>query len=228
MIALLAWILRWLIRGVVAVALLWVALMIAYRWLDPPGTPLMAIRWVEGARIRYFPVRIERISPLLARGVIAAEDNRFCTHAGIDLAAVKDAIDETEETGRQRGASTITMQLARNLFLWPGGGFFRKALEIPIALAIDLVWPKRRIIELYLNIAEWGPGVFGAEAGATHHFQRSAHDLTRSEALRLAIVLPSPRRWDPAKPTPFIQARARTIERRVDQLGPSYFACVLG
>ncbi len=219
--------LRWIFRATVALMLGWVALMIAYRWVEPPGTPLMAIRWFEGAKLQHSPVAIARISPLLARAVIASEDNRFCTHAGIDLAAVKDAMEEADETGRQRGASTITMQLARNLFLWPGGGFFRKALEIPIALAIDLAWPKRRILELYLNIAEWGPGVFGAEAAAAHHFQRSALDLTRSEAVRLAVVLPSPRRWNPVRPTAFIQSRARTIDRRIDQLGANPFSCIV-
>ena len=219
---------RWLIRGVLAALLVFIALLVAYRWIDPPGTPLMVIRWLEGERLQRSVVPLARMSAMLTRAVIASEDNRFCSHAGVDLEAVKDAIDETEETGRQRGASTITMQLARNLFLWPGGRFFRKALEIPIALAIEAAWPKRRIIELYLNIAEWGPGVFGAEAAATHHFQHSAQELTRGEAVRLAIVLPSPRRWNPARPTPFIQGRARTIDRRIDQLGASAYACALG
>ena len=202
MIDLLRWIFRWLIRAALAAVLLCAALIIAYRWLEPPGTPLMVMRWLEGARLQRSPVAIASVSPTLVRAVIAAEDNRFCTHSGIDLAAIRDAIDETEETGRQRGASTFTMQLARNLFLWPGGGFLRKALEIPIALAIDLAWPKLRIIELYLNIAEWGPGVFGAEAAARFHFGKAASALGPREAALLAVALPNPFERQAGSPGP--------------------------
>jgi monofunctional glycosyltransferase len=141
---------------------------------------------------------------------------------------VQEAIDEGEQTGRQRGASTITMQVARNLFLWPGGGYLRKAVELPIALAIDATWPKRRVLEVYLNIAEWGPGVFGAQAAARHHFRVDAAQLTREQAVRLAVVLPSPRRWDPARTTPFIQRRTAVISRRIDQLGAVAYACLTG
>lgn len=218
--------LRWLLRAAVLLVVTLAALVVAYRWIDPPGTPLMAIRRAEGASLQRDVVPIGRISPALVRAVIAAEDNRFCAHAGIDLDAVRDAIDDNEESGRLRGASTITMQVARNLFLWPGGGWWRKAIEVPLALAIDALWPKRRILEIYLSIAEWGDGVFGAEAAARHHFRKAASDLTRAEAVRLAIVLPSPRRWDPARPTPFLRGRAATIERRIDQLGARYFSCI--
>ncbi|MBL8701757.1 MAG: monofunctional biosynthetic peptidoglycan transglycosylase [Alphaproteobacteria bacterium] len=219
-------ILRWLLRAVALGIVVLATLVVGYRWIDPPGTPLMAIRRAGGATLQRDVVPLERIAPALARAVIAAEDNRFCTHAGIDLDAVREAIEDNEDGGRQRGASTITMQVARNLFLWPGGGWWRKAVEAPLSLAIDALWPKRRILEVYLGIAEWGDGVFGAEAAARHHFRKAAADLTRAEAIRLAIVLPSPRRWDPARPTPFLRGRASAIDRRIDQLGPRYFACL--
>lgn len=226
MIALAATLLRWLLRAAVAAVLLLVVLILGYRWIDPPVTPLMLIRQAEGASLQRETVRLDDVAPMLARAVIASEDNRFCTHRGIDLDAVQEAIEESEQTGRQRGASTITMQVARNLFLWPGGGWWRKAVEVPIALAIDASWPKRRILEIYLNIAEWGPGVFGAQAASRHHFRVDADRLSREQALRLAIVLPSPRRWDPARATPFIQRRAAVISRRIDQLGAPAYACL--
>ncbi|BBK31166.1 monofunctional biosynthetic peptidoglycan transglycosylase [Stella humosa] len=215
-----------LFRILLVLAALPLLLIVAYRWIDPPATPLMAIRWVEGAAIDRRPVALAAIAPALPRAVIASEDNRFCTHHGIDFEAVQDALDEQEETGRLRGASTITMQVARNLFLWPGGGFVRKAIEAPLALAIDAFWPKRRIMEVYLNIAEWGDGIFGAEAAARRHFRKAARDLTRTEAARLAAVLPNPRRWNAGAPTGYIQRRTATIDARTNQLGPANLGCI--
>ena len=124
------------------------------------------------------------------------------------------------EPGRLRGASPITMQTARNLFLWPGGGFVRKAVEAPLALAIDFAWPKRRVVEVYLNIVEWGPGIYGAEAAAQAHFGVAAADLTERQAALLAAVLPNPRRWSAGEPTGYIVERAAGIRRRAGQLGP--------
>jgi monofunctional biosynthetic peptidoglycan transglycosylase len=216
--------LRIVLRLVVAVVAIVVALTLVYRWIDPPGTPLMAIRWIEGAAIDHRGAG--RPPPALARAVVAAEDNRFCDHWGIDLDAVRDAIEDYEEGGRLRGASTITMQVARNLFLWPGGGFLRKAAEAPIALLIDLAWPMRRVMEVYLVVAEWGEGTFGAEAAAQRHFRKPAAALSASEAARLAAVLPSPRRWSAAQPSAYVARRARTIETRVQQLGAGAFRCL--
>lgn len=228
MIGVLATLLRWILRAALAAVLLIAGTILAYRWIDPPITPLMLIRQSEGATLKRETVRFDEVAPMAAKAVIASEDNRFCTHAGIDMDAVQEAIDEGEQTGRQRGASTITMQVARNLFLWPGGGYVRKAVELPIALAIDASWPKRRVLEVYLNIAEWGPGVFGIQAAARHHFRIDADQLTREQAVRLAVVLPSPRRWDPARATPFIQRRTAVISRRIDQLGAPAYACLAG
>lgn len=218
--------LRWVVRLVVLVVLLVVVLIVAYRWIDPPGTPLMAIRWVEGAAIDHRRGALQGVPPALGRAVIAAEDNRFCDHRGIDFDAVRDAIEEYEDGGPLRGASTVTMQVARNLFLWPGGGFLRKAAEAPIALAIDLLWPKRRVMAVYLGIAEWGEGIFGAEAAAQRHFRKPASALTRAEAARLAAILPSPRRWSATAPSAYVARQARTIETRVDQLGARGFQCL--
>ncbi len=195
-------------------------LLVVYRWVGPPVTPLMLLRLPEAGTIRRDAVPLDAVAAALPRSVIASEDNRFCRHHGIDWGAVADAIDDYEEDGRLRGASTITMQVARNLFLWPGGGFARKAIEAPLALAIDFLWPKRRIIEVYLNIAEWGDGIYGAEAAAQAYFRKPAKALTGREAALLAAVLPNPRRWSPATPTRYIAGRAGTIQGRIGQLGP--------
>ena len=215
-----------LFRILVVLAAIPLLATLAYRWIDPPVTPLMVMRWFDGAAIDHRPVALAAVAPALPRAVIASEDNRFCAHHGIDFAAVQDALDEHEETGRLRGASTITMQVARNLFLWPGGGWFRKALEAPLALWIDATWPKRRVMEVYLGIAEWGDGIFGAEAAARRHFDKPAARLSRTEAARLAAVLPNPRRWSAGQPTAYIQRRTGTIDRRSDQVGAEAVACL--
>lgn len=217
-----------LLKAILVVLLVfWLGGLLLFRFIDPPGTPLMAIRSIErGELVRYDSVALSAISPALAQAVIAAEDSRFCFHRGIDIGAVQDALDDYEQTGRLRGASTITMQVARNLFLWPGGGFLRKAIEAPLALALDALWPKRRIIEVYLNIAEMGDGVFGAAAAARTHFGKSPAKLTASEAARLAAVLPNPVRWNAARPTAYIGRRAATIRGRIAQLSRDQQACV--
>ena len=189
-------------------------------------TPLMLLRLADSAGIDRHAVPLALIAPALEKAVIASEDNRFCAHEGIDWYAVDDAIDEYQSEGRLRGASTITMQTARNLFLWPGGGFARKAIEAGLALAIDALWPKRRVIEVYLNAIEWGGGVYGAEAAARLYFKTSAARLTREQAALLAAVLPNPRRWSPARPTRYIAERASAIERRMEALDAPYYPCL--
>lgn len=209
------------------IALFWGGGLLIYRFIDPPGTPLMAIRMVErGAAVHYRPVALTAVAQGLPRAVIASEDSRFCLHRGIDLGAVQEALDDYEETGRLRGASTITMQVARNLFLWPGGGFLRKALEAPLALALDAFWPKRRIMEVYLSIAEMGPGLFGAEAAAQALFGVPASRLSDGQAARLAAILPNPNRWNAARPTAYIERRSGVIRGRVGQLAPAQLACL--
>ena len=197
-----------------------IALIALYRFVPPPATPLMLIRLSQGHGLEKSWLPLDRIAPELGRAVIAAEDNLFCRHHGFDWQAVRLALDEWEEGGRLRGASTITMQTAKNLFLWPGQSWLRKGAEAYLAAWIELLWPKRRILEVYLNVAEWGPGVYGAEAAAQAHFGRPAGKLSLRQATLLAAVLPSPLRWSPREPSGRVSARASTTAARIAQLGP--------
>lgn len=195
-------------------------LILAYRLVPPPITPLMVIRLVEGEGLHKDWVPIEAISPNFANAVIAGEDNLFCSHFGFDWRALGAEIQALAAGEHARGASTITMQTAKNLFLWPGRDFFRKALEAPYTLALELLWPKRRILEVYLNIVELGPGIYGAEAAARAHFGKSAADLSPREGALLAAVLPNPRAWSASKPGDYVLGRANDLRRRIGQLGP--------
>lgn len=171
-------------------------------------------------------VGLDDIAPVLRNSVIMSEDGQFCSHHGIDLAELKSVIDDAIAGEKTRGASTITMQTVKNLFLWPRPfETFRKIVELPLAAYFDLVMPKRRILEIYLNIAEWGPGVYGIEAAAQHHFGRSAGKLTARQAALLAVTLPNPIIRNPAKPGPGLQRLARVIERRAAHAG-AYVGCL--
>ena len=157
----------------------------------------------------------------MAAAVVASEDNLFCREKiGFDSAALADQIAIWREGARPRGASTITMQTARNLLLWPGRDIVRKVIEAWLTPQIALLWPKKRVLEVYLNIIEFGPGTYGAEAAAHRFFGRSAATLTRDDAVRLAVVLPDPLRWSAAHPTPYLRERTEIIEHRIEQLGP--------
>ncbi|MEN5081971.1 monofunctional biosynthetic peptidoglycan transglycosylase [Bosea sp. TWI1241] len=193
------------------------AALLAYRVLPAPST-LMIGRWLSFRGVERDWVPLERISPHLVRAVIAAEDQRFCSHAGIDWGELNAVLRDRD--GPSRGASTLTMQTAKNLFLWPGRSYVRKAIELPMALALDAAWPKRRIIEVYLNVAEWGDGVFGAEAAAQRYFRKPAARLTQAEAARLAGALPNPILRDPSRPSRGLQAASGRVQRRMAQLGP--------
>lgn len=215
---------RWLLRGLAALGALFVALplllTLAYSILPPPGTPLMILRLFEGEGIDKQWMPLEQISPNLRNAVIAGEDNLFCSHGGFDIASLRDAWAERQAGGRSRGASTLSMQLAKNLYLWPGGGFLRKGVEAYFTLYIEAILSKQRILELYLNVAEWGPGIYGAEAGARAHFGKAAADLSAREGALMAAVLPNPRRWSAGRPSDYINRRAATLQTRVRQLGP--------
>lgn len=218
------------LRNLILVALAIVVLaptilIAAYRFIDPPITPLMLIRLAEGEGLKKAWRDLDRIAPGLARAVIAAEDNRFCEHAGFDLHEVAGQIDRWLAGQRPRGASTITMQTAKNLFLWPDRDPARKIIEAWLTWQIELLWPKARILEVYLNIVEFGGGIYGAEAAARTFFARSASALTPMQSARLAVVLPNPRAYTPDRPSTYLDARAREIARRVGQLG-SLLACV--
>ncbi len=212
----LAPILRWLLRfGVVTllVSLFWV---LSLRFvLQPDATLLMGLRAQSGVTVTQYWSPIEDISPHLVRAVIAAEDTKFCTHHGFDVEQIREAMAEAEAGGRLRGASTLSQQTAKNVFLWNGGGFFRKGIEAWFTLLIETLWPKERILEIYLNVAEWGDGHFGAEAAARHYFGKSADQLTAREASLLAAVLPNPNKWRVDRPGPYVMSRSQTLRRRM-------------
>lgn len=205
----------WAVRIVLALALAMAALVLVYRVVPVPLTPLMVVREAEGEGLDKVWVAYDLLSPNLRRAVIASEDARFCQHFGFDFTAIEEAWEEREAGERQRGGSTITQQTAKNLFLLPDQSWVRKIVEIYPTALLELLWPKRRILETYLNIIEWGPGIYGAEAASVHYFNRPAHGLTPHEAALMAAVLPNPRRWSPAKPTPYIEQRAATILARM-------------
>jgi monofunctional biosynthetic peptidoglycan transglycosylase len=209
------WRLARLLAVVLAALLLLPYLIVPfYRVVDPVST-LMVWRWVTGQRVVRMVVPLEGIAPVLPATVIAAEDARFCSHRGVDLQEILDVIDEAEDLSEVRGTSTITQQTAKNLFLWGGRSYLRKALELPLALWIDLVLPKERVLEIYLNIAEWGPnGRFGAEAASRYSFGKSARDLTAHEAATLAAILPNPRRRSARVPGPAVRRLAGIYEAR--------------
>jgi monofunctional biosynthetic peptidoglycan transglycosylase len=221
--------LRRIAIGVATVGIVFVAApyVIAplYRFVDPVST-LMLWRWATGARVEHAWLPLDRISPALPHAVIVAEDGTFCRNRGIDLGAMREALQQYDDSGRERGASTITQQAAKNLFLWQGRSVVRKALEIPLAIWLYLVLPKRRVMEIYLNIVEWGPnGEFGAEAGAHFAFNKSARNLNPQEAAALAAVLPNPARRSAHAPGPLVRQLAGLYERRAEAF-PGLNACV--
>jgi len=191
-----------------------------------PVSTMMLWRWITGERVERRYVPLARISPSLSLAVIIAEDGRFCSHNGVDLAGIRDALADAEDIEDVRGGSTITQQVAKNLFLWPGRSFVRKALEFPLALWIDLVLSKRRILELYLNIAEWGPnGEFGVEAGSERAFGKPARDLSRYQAALLAAMLPNPHDRDAHRPGPGLRRLAGLYVGRTAR-SPEAAACL--
>jgi monofunctional biosynthetic peptidoglycan transglycosylase len=174
-----------------------------------PVSTLMVWRWLSGAPVSRQWVDFSAISPWLPRSVVGSEDAKFCSHHGIDWDAVREVVDDAEDGEVTRGGSTITQQVAKNLFLWPGRSVIRKALEFPLALWIDLVLPKQRILEIYLNVAELGPsGQFGAQAGAAYAFGRSASSLSPREAALLAAILPNPVKRSARNPGPGVRRLA--------------------
>jgi monofunctional glycosyltransferase len=207
--------LLWGVVVVVLVVLLLPYLLVPlYRVVNPVST-LMLWRWATGARVERSFVPIDRMAPALPVTVIASEDGRFCSHRGVDWQEIRERIDEVDDVSEARGVSTITQQTAKNLFLWPGRSFVRKALELPLALWIDVVLPKWRVLEIYLNVAEWGPrGQFGAEAGSRHAFNKSVQLISAREAALLAAVLPNPKRRSAKQPGPAVRRLAGIYEAR--------------
>lgn len=192
-----------------------------------PVSTEMLWRRMSGERVVRSWVSLAYVDPDLARAVIVAEDGRFCEHYGVDFTQIQDAIQDADSLEDVRGGSTITQQVAKNLFLWQSRSWLRKALEFPLALWIDLVLPKRRILELYLNVAEWGPnGEFGVEAGAERAFRTTAHRLSQTQAALLAATLPNPHDRDARRPGPGLRRLARLYVVRSARAGAAVTACL--
>lgn len=225
---------RRLLRAIVIASLLFVATtwlsVLVLRFVPPPTSAFMLERRLSalasgerGFVLRQRWIPFANVSPELPIALVAGEDQKFPTHHGFDLQAIADALDEADEGERLRGASTISQQTAKNLFLWGGRSFVRKGLEAYFTVLLELTWPKRRILEVYLNIAEFGDGIYGAEAAAQQFFHKSAAQLGAHEAALLATVLPNPRRLHADHPSAYVARHAEWIERQVRQLGgPSY------
>jgi monofunctional biosynthetic peptidoglycan transglycosylase len=194
-----------------AVAVLAISLVLG-RFLPVPST-LMIGRWLVQSPVSRQWQPLEAIAPTLPRAVVASEDQRFCEHWGVDFGALAEVLDDPD--GPSRGASTVTMQVVKNVYLWPGRSYIRKGLEIPFAFLVDLAWGKARVMEVYLNIAEWGDGIFGAEAAARYYFNKPAARLSPAEAARLVSILPDPRRRDPRRDS----ASARRVAGRSLTIG---------
>jgi len=215
----------WLIFALIAVLLAPAAVLLLYRVVPPPFTPLMIIRYGQGEAIDKEWRGLDAIAPALPRSVIAAEDNLFCRHMGFDREALKTQIETAQAGGTPRGASTISMQLAKNLFLWPDRSLLRKGLEFWLTPYVEVLLPKQRILELYLNVVEWGPGIYGAQAAAQAHFGVDATSLSDEQAALLAAVLPNPREWIAGDAGDYVRTRAAIYRQRVNQLGPDFFTC---
>jgi monofunctional biosynthetic peptidoglycan transglycosylase len=217
-----------LLRGIIFVALalllVFVALVSFYA-VEPPVSTLMAGRKIEGKSYERFFVRLKDVAPVAIASIVASEDSSFCRNDGVDWSALREVLSTAGENGPKRGASTITMQTAKNLFLWPGRSAIRKGVEIGIALVLGAVWSKTRTMEIYLNIAEWGDGLYGIEAASRRYFHKRASQLDAREAALLATSLPNPIKRDPAHPSLLqvrlaagVIARARGAEDQLDCL----------
>ncbi len=215
--------------GLLALAILSGVLVASLRWVNPPTSAFMVRHWVSGwwegrerPWIHHEWEDLERVAPVVPLAVVAAEDQRFPSHGGFDLVELKNAWRDYRAGGRLRGASTLSQQVAKNLFLWPGKSLVRKAIEAWFTWLIELTWPKQRILEIYLNVAQFGPSTFGVSAAAWRYFHRPAVALTKKEASMLAAVLPNPERYRLDNPSSYVLKRAAWVRKQMSQLGPGY------
>lgn len=204
-----------------------VLLTVVYAFVAPPVSTLMLLRKIEGQPINYTWVPIEKMSPHLVTAVVTSEDARICSHNGVDWGELGGILEKARKTNSApaRGGSTIPMQTVKNLFLWPSRSYIRKAIEIPLAYWADLIWSKRRMVEIYINIAEWAPGVYGAEAAARHHFGTSASNINRRQAVRMAASLPNPFVRHAGRAGPKVRKMARRLTRKLKPTKP-YLGCL--
>ena len=202
---------KWLLYAMLGWLVLSLLIVLPFRWLNPPVSMVMLERWLthDDYSIQQTWLSWDEMPKKAALAVITSEDQRFPLHQGFDVDAIMKALNEAEEGGRLRGASTISQQVAKNMFLWTGRSWLRKGLEVWFTSLIEVTWGKERILEVYMNIAEWGPGVFGIEAASQHHFGKRASQLTDMQAALLASTLPSPLKYDPARPAQHLIDRAR-------------------
>jgi monofunctional glycosyltransferase len=199
-----------------------IGVTILYRFVDPFFTPLMLIRAGEqvihgdNIKIKYSWVDMEEMSPFMPKAALAAEDQKFFEHHGFDFEAIMKAFEKNQHSKKLRGGSTISQQTAKNVFLWAGRSWLRKGLEAYFTVLIEFIWPKERILEIYLNIIEMGRGVYGAEAASKYYYGKSCTKLSKSEASAIASVFPLPLKWNPIKPSPMLQKKQAWIRRQVD------------
>jgi len=216
----------WLLlsRGVALVLVLTVLLLLILRFVPPPTSAFML---QSPYPVTQHWVAIDTLPPHVSLAMVASEDQRFPAHLGVDMTEISKALQQADDGDGMRGASTISQQTAKNLLLWPGRSLLRKGLEATLALSLELVWGKKRILEVYLNIAEFGKGIYGVEAASQHYFGKPASRLSRNQAARLAVLLPSPRKRDPRQLTPYLEQRVVWIERQMQQLGIGYLNSIL-
>lgn len=217
---------RWIMKFLLLLIITPLLLMLAYRpsFVHPVSTLMLADLFrLNGYDRRWVP--LEEMGPFAPASIMMSEDAKFCMHQGVDWGEMRAVVDDFISSGSARGASTISMQTVKNLFLWNGRSYIRKGIEVPLAIYFDVFTPKRRIMEIYLNIAEWGPGIYGIEAASQNYFGRPARDLTQRQAALLAVALPNPHIRDPANPSARLSALANNIERRARGSG-AYIGCL--
>ncbi|MCB0762306.1 MAG: monofunctional biosynthetic peptidoglycan transglycosylase [Flavobacteriales bacterium] len=217
---------RWLWRGAVAFILFTFLWTLLYRWVNPPTTFLQVREWWNCPDDQHFAktwVDYEDISFHLKLGAVASEDQNFMKHSGIDFGAIEKAVEYNKTHEKTRGASTISQQVAKNVFLWPGRSWLRKGFEVYFTVLIELLWSKERILEVYLNVAETGKCTFGVEAAAQKYFRKSAASLSKEQAALIIASLPSPRKSNPAKPSAYLTKRKEHVLRQMRLLGSTYF-----
>lgn len=213
-----AWSLLW------RALLVFILVLLVFRFVPPPTTAFML---QSNYPVKQSWVNIDTLPSYVPLAMVASEDQRFPEHLGVDLVEISHAISQYDDGDGLRGASTITQQTAKNLFLWSSRSFLRKGLEAGLAVALEMVWGKKRILEVYVNVAEFGKGIYGVEAASLHYFGKSARYLKANQAARLAVLLPSPRTRDPNQLTPYLRQRVNWIEQQMQQLGRGYLTPVL-
>ncbi|MFT4679511.1 MAG: monofunctional biosynthetic peptidoglycan transglycosylase [Flavobacteriales bacterium] len=220
------WLRRWTLRAILAFFVLSFVWVLAYRWINPPITFLQVREWwncPEGQEFTKDWQDLEDISFYMHLGSVSSEDQNFMDHYGIDVGAIKKAREYNKTHDKVRGASTITQQVAKNTFLWPGRSWVRKGMEVYFTGLVELLWGKQRILEVYLNVIEMGPCTFGSEAAARKYFNKSAADLTKGQAAYIVAAFPSPRKSNPGKPSTYLSRQQAHVVKQMNMLGKNYF-----